>query len=196
MVESLKGALATSLRHLGDEFKADELAYLSLTSKNERQMCDALAWRLHEWFRDDAETDVVREWYRHDIAVLHRHTRVALIEAKAAMTFNLVERKLYPSNEVLDDVAKLRDLEFRCERFVLPFFTDYRQIPQRKYEDDKVIKYADGMRKHGVIQMGRVCDGLRRFYLWWLKVRYGVVKRSASTSTCSICCWPFPTDRP
>jgi len=79
------------------------------------------------------------------------------------VTFNLVERKLYPSNEVLDDVAKLRDLEFRCERFVLPFFTDYRQIPQRKYEDDKVIKYADGMRKHGVIQMGRVCDGLRRF---------------------------------
>jgi len=81
----------------------------------------------------------------------------------ACVTFNLVERKLYPSNEVLDDVAKLRDLEFRCERFVLPFFTDYRQIPQRKYEDDKVIKYADGMRKHGVIQMGRVCDGLRRF---------------------------------
>ena len=163
MADGLTDALAASLRYLADEFKADELAYLSLTSKNEREMCNALAWRLHEWFRDDAETEVAREWKRHDIAVLHRDRPVALIEAKAAMSFNLVEEKLYPSNEVVSDIEKLRRVDFECKRFVLPFFTHYRHVPQWAYKANRVITYVDDMRKHGVIQAERVWDGLMRF---------------------------------
>ena len=105
MAGDVQDALTASLRHLGDEFRANELAYLSLTSKNEREMCNALAWLLHEWFRDDTDFQVAREWRRHDIAVLHRHEPAALIEAKAAMSFNLVEGKLYPSKEVVRDIA-------------------------------------------------------------------------------------------
>ena len=163
MAESLKDALTVSLRHLADEFEADELAYLSLTSKNERELCNALAWRLQKSFRDCAETQVVREWKRHDISVLYGNSPVALIEAKAAMSFDLMEKKLYPHNEVLDDIEKLRQVDFHGERFVLPFFTHYRQVPQREYEANKVITYAYGMRKHGVIETQTVCQGLQRF---------------------------------
>ena len=163
MAEDLKDAVTASLRRLADEFETDELAYLSLTSKNERELCNALAWRLHRRFLGDAETQVVREWKRHDIAVIHRDSPVALIEAKAAMSFDLLEKKLYPSQEVLKDINKLRGVDFDGERFVLPFFTHYRQIPQREYETKKVITYAHGMRKHGVIETASVWQGLRRF---------------------------------
>lgn len=52
--------MTASLWDLADEFEADKRAFLSLTSKNERELCNALAWRLYKRFRDDAETQVDR----------------------------------------------------------------------------------------------------------------------------------------
>ena len=71
--------------------------------------------------------------------------------------------KLNSPNELLGDVEKLRRAGFHGERFVLPFFTHQYQIPERKYEANRVIEYADDLRKHGVFQMGSVCHGLKRF---------------------------------
>lgn len=79
------------------------------------------------------------------------------------MSFDLAEEKPYPSEGVLKDVKKLRHADFPGERFVLAFLTHHRQTPRREYEDHGLIKYADGMRKHGVIEPGVVRDGLERF---------------------------------
>ena len=156
--------LTEALRYLGDEFKPNRLAYLSLMTKNEREMCNALAWALNEKFADDADTWVIREWKRRDIAVLRRHNPVALIEAKAAMAFNLVETKspLYPSKEVLADIEKLRKVAPKCKAcYVLPFFTYLHQIP--RHEFDGAMPYISGIRKHGIIDKAELAGGFERF---------------------------------
>ena len=157
--------LTQALRHLGDEFKPDRLAYWSLMTKNEREMCNALAWSLNEQFADDADTQVIREWKRHDIAVLRRHNPVALIEAKAAMAFDLIETssRIYPSKPVMSDVEKLRKAEPKCEKcYVLPFFTYLYQIPRHEY--DGAMPYISGIRKHGVIDKADLDGGFERFH--------------------------------
>ena len=166
MAQEMTSKLTEALRHLGDEFKPNRLAYWSLMTKNEREMCNALAWSLNEQFADDADTQVIREWrnQRHDIAVLRRHNPVALIEAKAAMAFDLVKTssRIYPSKEVISDVEKLRKAEPQCEEcYVLPFFTYLHQSPRHEYNE--AVKYISGIRKHGVIDKTELDDGFERF---------------------------------
>ena len=160
----MTATLAEALRDLGGEFKPNRLAYLSLMTKNEREMCNALAWRLHERLAGDADAQVVREWRRHDIAVLRRHNPVAPIEAKAAMAFDLVAggARAYPSREVLRDIRKLRDAEPNCEhRYVLPFFTHVHRMP--RHEHDAAMPYISGIRKHGTIDRAALDRGFERF---------------------------------
>ncbi|MDE0002841.1 MAG: hypothetical protein OXQ29_09115 [Rhodospirillaceae bacterium] len=164
MAQEMAGWLAQALRHLGDEFKPNRLAYWSLMTKNEREMSNALAWSLNEQFAGDDDIQVIREWKRHDIAVLRRHNPVALVEAKAAMAFNLVEEssRVYPSKEVLRDIEKLRGAEPKCEEcYVLPFFTHVRQIPRHEY--DGAMPYISGIRKHRIIEEAELEGGFERF---------------------------------
>ena len=164
MAQEMTSRLTEALRHLGDEFKPNRLAYWSLMTKNEREMCNALAWSLNEQFADDADTQVIREWKRHDIAVLRRHNPVALIEAKAAMAFDLVKTssRIYPSKSVMIDVEKLRKVEPKCEKcYVLPFFTYLHQIPRHEY--DGAMPYISDIRKHGVIDKAELDGGFERF---------------------------------
>ena len=164
VVQEISGRLAETLLRLGDEFKPNRLAYWSLMTKNEREMCNALAWSLNEQYADDADAQVIREWKRHDIAVLRRHNPVALIEAKAAMAFNLVETssRVYPSKDVLRDIEKLRNAEPKCGAcFVLPFFTYLYQMPRHEY--DGAMPYISGIRKHGIIDKAELAEGFERF---------------------------------
>lgn len=163
MAQTMADALVEALRHLGDEFKPNRLAHLSLMTKNEREMCNALAWCLKEQLAAEANTQVIREWRRRDIAVLRHHNPVALIEAKAAMAFNLVEKKspVYPAKEVLEDIGKLRAAEPKCEEcYVLPFFTYVHQIPRHEY--DVAMPYISGIRKHGIIDKAELDGGFER----------------------------------
>ena len=153
---NLTDALRDSLRHLGDEFKPDRLAYLSLTSKNEQPLCGALAYRLHEKFLGDPNVTIVREWYskenrrRIDIAVLQSDEAKILIEAKAAMAFDPLIRvkgtRVYPSKDVAKDAEKLRNIKVADQRFLLAFFTTYDGLP--KEEDHRAIKYIYGIKGH------------------------------------------------
>ena len=59
----------------------DMMAWLSLTSKNERPLCDAVAWELQGSLAPGIA--VKREWRRFDIAVLADGSPVVLVEAKA-----------------------------------------------------------------------------------------------------------------
>lgn len=164
MAGEMAAHLAKALRHLGDEFRPNRLAYWSLMTKNEREMCHALAWRLNEQLAGDADMQVVREWRRRDIAVLRRHNPVALIEAKAAMAFDLVaaNHRTRLSKAVLKDIDKLRKDESGCEEcYVLPFFTHVHQIP--RHEFDPAMPYISDIRKHGVIGKAELDDGFERF---------------------------------
>ena len=83
-------------------------------------MCGALARRLHETYADEPATQIRREWNNRqfDIAVLRHGTPMALIEAKAAMSFDLLKggNQPFPIKPVLKDIEKLRRIEFESER--------------------------------------------------------------------------------
>ena len=68
-MNSMRGELEKALSNVGRNFEEDQLAFLTLTSKPELQIRDALAWRLHRAFPD---LIVSREWRRTDLAVLDR----------------------------------------------------------------------------------------------------------------------------
>lgn len=166
----IRETVTAALGCLGGEFTPDSLAYLALTSKDERLLCGALARRLHGEFCHDAEILVRREWpvpgdtrKRVDVAVLRAGKPVALIEAKAAMSFDLVKGtgRGFPVPAVLEDIGKLRGIDVEAERFALLFVTDTKQLPSE--EHDPALPYAEERRRHGVIEEPRMMAGYRRF---------------------------------
>ena len=68
-MKSMRGELEKALSNVGRDFEEDQLAFLTLTSKPELQIRDALAWHLHRALPD---LIVSREWRRTDLAVLDR----------------------------------------------------------------------------------------------------------------------------
>ena len=90
-MKSMRGELEKALSNVGRDFEEDQLAFLTLTSKPELQIRDALAWRLHRALPD---LIVSREWRRTDLAVLDRAGNpLMLLEAKAMATFDQVNPK-------------------------------------------------------------------------------------------------------
>lgn len=90
------------------KFEENELVYLALNSKAERQVVDRLAWRL----QSKEELDASREWKRCDLAIFEKgeETPVALLEAKAFSSFAAVHQSgKYPA-QVSRDVDKARAL--------------------------------------------------------------------------------------
>ena len=145
----LEYEISEELAQLHCEFAPNSLAYLLLTSKSERLLCGALASRLYTHFIDFPSLLVCREWEGYDLAVLSDGEPDSLIEAKAAYTFDLMDKnqRLYPSKPVLHDIAKLRKFEFNGDRYVLVFFTHVYQIPRRSF--NAAIKYLNLMRTRG-----------------------------------------------
>lgn len=158
MTRSVNSILKESLKDLGDEFQPDTLAYLSLTSKNERLLCGALAQRLHRKYGCENSSDFLirREWTCPntprspvDIAVLRGAEKpYVLIEAKAAMAFDPLVNgsRIYPSVDVAKDVAKLEKVEKACHRYVLAFFTCWEKCPDRKHS--AAMPYFGGMERY------------------------------------------------
>ncbi|MXY51293.1 MAG: hypothetical protein F4Y86_02005 [Gammaproteobacteria bacterium] len=170
MPKSVTTTLATSLRRLGREFKPNRLAYLSLTASNEALLCGALASLLHEAYADQGHTQVRREWSRSssdasfDVAVLTDGVPVALIEAKAAMSFDLVQGGDFPKNAVLEDLDRLKGVDFEGERYALLFVTHPHEIPRHEYDVAMPTSYTEEMRRHGAIEPARVDNAIRRFH--------------------------------
>ena len=152
--QDLTYALQESLPQLGGEFRPNQLAYLSLTSKNELPLCGALAWLLHKKFAHDPKL-IIRREYRSkelpkrpfDIAVLRDSKAIMLIEAKAAMAFDLLAKgsRIYPSKDVLADADKLKEVKEAKRRYTLTFFTLYDQVPPNE-KDHAAITYIRGMK--------------------------------------------------
>ena len=170
MPKSVTTTLATSLQQLGREFKPNRLAYLSLTATNEALLCGALAGLLHEAYADQGHTQVRREWRSSssnasfDVALLTDGAPVALIEAKAAMSFDLVKGGGFPESAVLKDFDRLKGVDFEGERYALLFVTNPHQIPRTEYDVAMPASYIADMRRHGAIEPATIDDGMRRFH--------------------------------
>lgn len=156
MPRSANSILKECIKDLGDEFKPDALAYLSLTSKNERLLCGALAQRLHRQYDCEGSDFLVRrEWTCPDmprrpvdIAVLRGGDEPhVLIEAKAAMAFDPLVNgsRIYPSADVAKDVEKLRKLKKARGRYVLAFFTRWDKCPDPRHS--AAMPYFGGMKR-------------------------------------------------
>ena len=142
------------------------LAYLSLTSKNERLLCGSLARLLHEMHEDEPAIQIRREWGRRqcDLAVLRYGEPMALIEAKAAMSFRLggARKTIFSIPQVQSDINKLREIEFEGGRYALLFVTHNHQVPNPEY--DPAMPYADTRRRCGVIDEKSIEKGFERFH--------------------------------
>lgn len=82
-----------SLNEIERYFKKDELAYLSLTTKNEIQIRDRLVYIINLKIRDDLIAS--REWKRVDLAILQKEDKnpLALIEVKSMYSFDAMSKK-------------------------------------------------------------------------------------------------------
>ena len=110
----------------------------------------ALAWRLQMFYEQYEPHDLVGrevsyQKARCDIGILSGaspHDPKVLIEAKAGYIHPLTwdEERPYPSDEVCDDVAKLRKLDFDGERYVLVFLTAPSKYPRPLLRP--VVKYS------------------------------------------------------
>lgn len=165
MRPDVKTAVTASLEALGDEFRPNRLAYLSLTAKNESLLCGALSRRLHETYAAQRNIQVRREWAnerrRFDLAVLRDNKPVALIEAKTALSANLPRSGLPHTDRVRKDIERLRSVEFEGERWVLAFFTHPRQVPRAEYRD--AIKYFGLIERQGAVGSAEIDAGFARF---------------------------------
>lgn len=140
-----------ALRHLGKEFEENELAYLALTSKAEREIVGRLAFWLHRRFANDSvavarEFTIRRGIKRVDLAIVDEGVPRLLLEAKAIHAFAAYrppEQCRYPS-AVRKDVNKLRayqpDNNDDLQKVVLLLVTYHHRPPDPRW--DGVVGYA------------------------------------------------------
>ena len=90
--------VADALTHLHSEFEKNELAYLALTSKIERQIVDRLAFSLHRKYGGADSVAIAREFtvskeiQRVDLAVTVHEQPVLFLESKAMNYFHMYFR--------------------------------------------------------------------------------------------------------
>lgn len=77
------------VRRLASTFEDDELAFLSLTSKNEFVIRDRVAFQIH---RMNPHLVVAREYRHIDLAILEQETLVDVLEFKSWYTFDFLEQ--------------------------------------------------------------------------------------------------------
>ncbi len=140
--------VANAMKSLGDEFSANELAYLALTSKVELPVRDRLAYSLHRQFGNIDRAIIAREWQRVDLAILVEQKPKLLLEVKAMYDFDILKR----NGKMLDSVRKdLRELQHQypereSEKMLLILATGVDGSPNASM--DKIIKYSSNLRKH------------------------------------------------
>ena len=164
--------LCDALELLRDWLRGAALAPDLLKSKDEALLNDALAERLREVLAYSPSMNVVREWgdgvvgmggKRVDIAVQDGTRPLALVEAKVAMSFDLVKggKQPFPIKAVKNDIQKLNGISFNGKRFILLFVVHNHQVPVPKQSNS--LTYYDGMRSHGPIDADRLQQGFERF---------------------------------
>lgn len=130
-------------------FEENELAYLSLTSKNESVIRDKVAYKLHLELKNSI---VVKEYKRIDLAILEGDKIKDIVELKSMYTFDSIPRVRSKShfksrtdeymNEVIEDFHKnSRFLNENVNQYAVIIATHPKQIPNKKYKE--AIQYYD-----------------------------------------------------
>ena len=128
MENNLKEKLKELLEKIPSYFEENELAYYSSQCKNELQIRDRIAWRLHKHITQKYGNQYVvrREWApkekaksRVDLAILEMDDNkekvekvIALIEFKAQ---SIARREKWYQHEFTRDVAKMRTIKRECK---------------------------------------------------------------------------------
>lgn len=163
---SIERALVESLRELRCE-PAGKLAFLALTRKSERHLCDLMAWRLQRRVCSRAllvrcEKRLQGEDASVDIAVMRDGEPIALVEAKQGYTFDLARLVLGHSPtkngieaDVRKDIEKQRCRQSICERrYILLFFAHPRSVPPQGVLRDEyhsaLAKWVEKARAKGI----------------------------------------------
>jgi hypothetical protein len=138
-------------------FHPNELAYLALTQKVEHAIRDRLAFSLYSAWAERESLLVCREWKRIDIAILKDSLPLALLEAKAQYTFDIL-RSGVPHNYpklILNDVEKVFPRRTAdTEVFTLLLATHPHGVPDKQYH--AAIKYCPGIIRGSSIDAGLV----------------------------------------
>lgn len=140
----------TSIRDVSSGFQPNELAYLSLTSKPEGQLRDAIAFQMYNqcWLKDNSIA-VDREWKRTDLAVMHNNLPVILAEFKCAYTFDFTDNRPqieHYGDAVIQDLAKsIPYAKDSTSVFGVLFAVHPLRQPRINYYFD--IKYSGGINR-------------------------------------------------
>ena len=103
----LVGKFVMAAKNLEYVFDKNELAYLSITQKNEHALRDRIAFQLHQELSEVSPYQVSREWLRTDLAILKEGAPHLMVEAKSIYSFNVIEyKKSYPYDLLLDHDAE------------------------------------------------------------------------------------------
>lgn len=143
----MRSLLLGGLKGIQSRLEPDELVYLALTSKPERQVVDRLAWEVQR----TGAAIAAREWKRTDLAVFRRGDAnpAALLEAKAFSSFAAVHQpKKYPaliSADIDKGVALARTFPDPAEVFVLAVMTHPKKKVPEKFKD--FVKYRFWLRE-------------------------------------------------
>ena len=151
------GRVAAALKRLDKEFKENELAYLALTSKAEKQIIDRLAFSLHRDYGGDDDVSIAREFtdprkiQRVDLAIVHDKTPLVLLEAKAMQSYHVNLPNFNYLEKLEQDKKKLREYAPATPpeglgKAVLLLTTHTSTPPDKKW--DGIVKAAGRIRNH------------------------------------------------
>lgn len=149
-----KDEIKKTLDGLAHEFHTDELAYLALTSKVERQIRDKFAWVLHNKLKD--EYNVTREWgpekeeseeetnrEKVDMAIFDKECKnpLAFIEFKAISIFTQLELKRSIDNLEID-MTKMAKLSEKDKHTAERYFIQLVNVLDKELPKDHKCHFA------------------------------------------------------
>lgn len=136
--------LVTSIKGIEKLFGENELAYLSLTMKNEGVIRDKLAYKL---YMDLSNSIAMREYKNIDLTVWEDSKIQDIIELKSMYTFDIKGNFSNFTNSVKEDFLKREHLvKDDINQYAIIIATHLHSVPNDKYKE--FIKYYHSIKKH------------------------------------------------
>lgn len=142
-----------AVENLVSSFEKNELAYLSVTQKNEHAIRDRIAFLLHRELQALNGYHVCREWRRTDLAILNNGSPALIVEAKAIYSFDAIQKKkshpydVYLENDAAKSFKLLAQYPESKECQVLLFLTATHIVGHVSEKYRHIFKYYKDLKK-------------------------------------------------